>query len=268
MAKFNKNTSKNQSISKSSSKLISKFINKPSFNNPTSNQRNLTINSEIKGKLYIIPTPIGNLEDITLRAIRILTEVDIVLCEDTRVSSKLMQHLNLNKKLLSYHNFNEKSRINQIIDFLNQGQNIGLISDAGTPSISDPGFILVKELVQLNYEIVSIPGAVAFITALVASGMDTDSFIFLGFPPQKKGRQTFIKNLVNYNLTKIMYESPHRIAKLIKELDEAGYSEKKVCVSRELTKIHEEYIRGSVSEVKHILENRDELKGEITVILE
>lgn len=228
---------------------------------------NVANKSNEVGKLYIVPTPIGNMEDITLRAIRILNEVDVILCEDTRVTSKLLQHLGINKKLVSYHNFNEKSRVGQIIEKLNQGESFALVSDAGTPSISDPGFILVKELIESNFEIISLPGAVASITALVGSGMDTESFIFLGFPPQKKGRQTFIKSLSNYNYTIIMYESPHRINKLIDELVEFGYKDCKICISRELTKIYEEYIRGTAIEIQDLLKAREPLKGEITVIM-
>lgn len=220
------------------------------------------------GKLYIIPTPIGNLEDITLRAIRILNQVDLLLCEDTRVSSKLIQHLGIEKKLLSYHNFNEKFRLEQIVEVLNGGKDIGLVSDAGTPAISDPGFILVRHLIDLEIQVISLPGPVAFTTALVGSGLDTSSFVFLGFPPQKKGRQTFIKKLTEYTETKIMYESPHRINKLIIELDENSYSDRQICICRELTKVFEEYIRGSVKEVRQILEQRGELKGEICVILQ
>ncbi len=252
-------------------KKFSKEINKDIYKESSEGNGNIIkINNKNNniGAIYIIPTPIGNLEDITLRAIRILSEIDVLLCEDTRVTSRLLQHLDIKKKLLSYHSFNEKSRVNQIIEKILSGENIGLVSDAGTPTISDPGSILLKEAISNNIPIISLPGPTAFVTALAASGLDTDKFIFFGFPPQKKGRQTFLKSLSNYDITIILYESPHRIIKLLKELNELEYSEWKICVSREITKIYEEHTRGSVKEVLEIYLEKEFVKGEITVLIQ
>lgn len=244
-----------------------KKFNKEIIDNKINNNKIINNQNDI-GAIYIIPTPIGNLEDITLRAIRILSEIDVLLCEDTRVTSRLLQHLNIKKKLLSYHSFNEKSRVNQIIDKILSGEKIGLVSDAGTPTISDPGSKLLKEAISNKIPIISLPGPTAFVTALAASGLDTDKFIFLGFPPQKKGRQTFLKSLSNYDITIILYESPHRIVKLLKELDELDYSNWQICVSREISKIYEEYSRGTVNEVLEIYLKKEIVKGEITVLIQ
>lgn len=222
-----------------------------------------------KGRLYIVPTPIGNLEDITLRAKRILSEVDLIACEDTRQTAKLLKLIEVEyKQLTSYHEHNEKSKSEDLAKIILEGKSIALVSDAGTPSVSDPGYRLVNEAKKNKIKIEPLAGASAFLMALVASGFPTDKFIFLGFPPHKKGRKTFIENLLNYEVTKVVYESPYRIIKFLKELIQYGNSEFKICVAREISKLHEEFITGSVSEVLEDLELRSSIKGEFVVIIE
>jgi len=218
-------------------------------------------------KLYLIPTPIGNLEDITLRALRILKEVDIILAEDTRTSSKLLKHYDISKKLLAHHQHNEHKSLERIIESLKAGETMALISDAGTPAISDPGFLLARECIKNDIEIECLPGATAFVPALVNSGFPSDKFVFEGFLPHKKGRQTRLKLLSEETRTIIFYESPHRLIKSLKQFAEHFGEDRQASVSRELTKMHEETIRGNVVELVAYYEKHT-LKGEIVVIVE
>lgn len=218
-------------------------------------------------KLYVIPTPIGNLEDITFRAIKLLKEVDLVLAEDTRQTKKLFIHYEISTPLQSYHTHNEHKKTPQIIELLQQQQTIALVSDAGTPGISDPGFLLVRECVNNNIEVECLPGPTALIAALVASGLPCDRFIFEGFLPQKKGRKTKLELLSAENRTVVLYESPHRILKLINEIELYFGADRTFCIARELTKIHEEFLRGTASEIKQQIGER-KLKGEIVVVIE
>ena len=217
------------------------------------------------GKLYIVSTPIGNLKDITLRAIETLNEVDFILCEDTRVSSILLKKYNVIKQLISFNAVSEIKKIPAIIERLKQGQSYALISDSGTPAISDPGIRLVSESIKNGIEVISIPGATALIAALTISGLPTDSFVFEGFLPQKKGRQKKLKELSEEERTIVLYESSHRIIKLINELNEY-FSERYVVVCRELTKKFEESWRGFPSELKEKL-NEKTIKGEFVVVI-
>lgn len=218
-------------------------------------------------KLYLIPTPIGNLEDITFRAIRLLKEVDLVLAEDTRQTKKLFTYYEISTPLQSYHTHNEHKKTAYIIELLQGQQIIAMVSDAGTPGISDPGFLLVRECVNNNIEVECLPGPTALIAALVASGLPCDRFIFEGFLPQKKGRKTKLELLSTESRTIVLYESPHRILKLINEIELYFGAERKFCIARELTKIHEEFLRGSAFEIKQQIGER-KLKGEIVVIIE
>jgi 16S rRNA (cytidine1402-2'-O)-methyltransferase len=217
-------------------------------------------------KLYIIPTPIGNLEDITLRALRILKEVDVILAEDTRQTSKLLKHYEITKKLVAHHQHNEHKTLERIIDSIKNGETMALVSDAGTPAISDPGFLLVRECIKNDINVECLPGATAFVPALVNSGFPCDKFIFEGFLPHKKGRQTRLKLLAEETRTIIFYESPHRLLKTLKQFVEYFGEERQVSVSRELTKIHEENVRGTVIELINYYENNT-LKGEIVLIV-
>jgi 16S rRNA (cytidine1402-2'-O)-methyltransferase len=219
------------------------------------------------GKLYIVPTPIGNLEDITLRALRILKEVDTILAEDTRTSGNLLRHFQIDKRLMAYHKFNEHKTLQGFINRMEAGENIALVSDAGTPSISDPGFLLVRACVENNIEVECLPGATALIPALVNSGFPSDKFCFEGFLPQKKGRQKRLLELSKEERTLIFYESPFRLVKLIEEINEYFGPDRQVSISRELSKIHEETIRGCATEVVTELKSRPSIKGEIVVIV-
>jgi len=217
-------------------------------------------------KLYLVPTPIGNLEDITLRAIRILKEVDLILCEDTRKTSILLKHYQITNKIKSHHKFNEHKTLSQVINDLKTGQNIALVTDAGTPSISDPGFLIVRECIANQIQVECLPGPVALIPALVNSGFPTDSFCFEGFLPHKKGRQTRLKQLSEEKRTIVLYESSHRLLKTLGQLAEFMGQHRKISVSRELTKIHEETRRGSISELIEYYEARP-VKGEMVIII-
>lgn len=218
------------------------------------------------GTLYIVPTPVGNMEDMTLRAIRILKEVDLVLAEDTRTSGILLKHFDIQQHLMSHHKFNEHGTSAAIVDRLLAGQNIALISDAGTPGISDPGFFLVREAVRSGVEVQCLPGATAFVPALVASGLPCDRFAFEGFLPQKKGRQTKIESLREEPRTMIFYESPYRLVKTLQQFAEAYGDDRQVSVCREISKIHEESVRGTLAEVlAHF--KAHEPKGEIVIVL-
>jgi len=219
------------------------------------------------GKLYIVPTPIGNLEDITLRALRILKEVDLILAEDTRTSAVLLKHYQIATRLTSHHKFNEHRTVEHIAEQILGGNNIALISDAGTPSISDPGFLLTRTCLNMGVEVECLPGATAFVPALVNSGFPSDRFCFEGFLPQKKGRQTKLKNLAEETRTMIFYESPYRLVKALEQFSEYFGPERRVSVSRELSKLFEENFRGTVAEVLAHFKAKT-IKGEIVIVLE
>lgn len=217
-------------------------------------------------KLYIVPTPIGNLEDITFRAIRILKEVDLILAEDTRTSGKLLKHYEIDTKKYPYHQFNEHKVLDSLVNRLAQGESMALITDAGTPGISDPGFLLVRECIKNNIEVECLPGATAFVPALVNSGLPSDKFFFEGFLPHKKGRQTRLKELSQFSNTLVFYESPHRLLKTLGQLVEFFGPERKASVSRELSKMHEENARGSLSELLDHFKDK-QVKGEIVIVV-
>ena len=218
------------------------------------------------GILYIVPTPVGNMEDMTFRAVRILKEVDLVLAEDTRTSGILLKHYDIRNQLMSHHKFNEHGTSAGIVNRLLAGENIALISDAGTPGISDPGFFLVREAVKAGIEVQCLPGATAFVPALVSSGLPCDRFAFEGFLPQKKGRQTKLMSLKEESRTMIFYESPYRLVKTLQQFAEVYGPERQVSVCREISKVHEENVRGTLEEViAHFKEK--EPKGEIVIIL-
>jgi 16S rRNA (cytidine1402-2'-O)-methyltransferase len=219
------------------------------------------------GKLYVVPTPIGNLEDITFRAINTLKSVKAVLTEDTRTSGFLLKHFQIETRMFSFHKFNEHLMTEKFVSRLKMGEDLAIISDAGTPGISDPAYLLIKACVDNGVEVFCLPGATALIPALVMSGLPTNSFVFEGFLPHKKGRMTKLKSLLEEPRTIVLYESPHRIQKLINELKEYLGGERKVCISREISKKFEENIRGTLKEVSIILEQRT-LKGEIVVVVE
>ena len=218
------------------------------------------------GTLYIVPTPVGTMEDITLRAIRILKEADLILAEDTRTSGILLKHYDIKNQLMSHHKFNEHGTSSHVVERLLGGQNIALISDAGTPGISDPGFFLVREAVRAGIEVQCLPGATAFVPALVASGLPCDRFAFEGFLPQKKGRQSKLESLHDEERTMIFYESPYRVVKTLQQFAEHFGGDRQVSVCREISKIHEESVRGTLDEViVHFQEK--EPKGEIVIVL-
>ena len=219
------------------------------------------------GKLYIVPTPIGNLEDITLRALRILKEVDFILAEDTRTSAFLLKHYSIATRLSSHHKFNEHKTVERIAEQILGGDNVALISDAGTPSISDPGFLLTRTCLNMGVEVECLPGATAFVPALVNSGFPSDRFCFEGFLPQKKGRQKKLKELTSETRTMIFYESPFRLVKALEQFAENFGSDRNVSVSRELTKIFEENVRGTIAEVLAHFQSKT-VKGEIVIVLE
>ncbi len=218
----------------------------------------------MSGKLYLVPTPIGNLEDMSFRAVRILKEVDLILAEDTRTSAPLLKHFGIDKKLFSHHQHNEHKSVTEVIRFLKEGKQIALISDAGTPAISDPGFLLVREAIRNDLPIECLPGATAFVPALVNSGLAADRFTFEGFLPVKKGRQTRMKELVNESRTMIFYESPHRLLKTLEEFAQYFGPERQASVSRELTKLFEETVRGTLEQIKIHFETHT-LKGELVI---
>ena len=220
----------------------------------------------IMGILYVVPTPVGNMEDMTLRAIRILKEADLVLAEDTRTSGILLKHFDIKNQLMSHHKFNEHGTSAGIVERLRAGATIALISDAGTPGISDPGFYLVREAVNAGVEVQCLPGATAMIPALVSSGLPCDRFCFEGFLPQKKGRQSRIKALADEQRTMVFYESPYRVLKLLEQLAEEFGGDRQVSVCREISKVHEESVRGTLDEViAHFKEH--EPRGEFVVVV-
>jgi len=221
-------------------------------------------------KFYVVATPIGNMEDITLRAIETLKEVDLILCEDTRETKKILQKYNINKLTLSYHSRSKLSKLDKIFELLEEGKNLALVSDAGTPTISDPGTMLISKIknnLRDSVDVIPIPGASAVIAALSASGLPTHEFTFLGFLPHKKGRETLFKEIVESKRTMVFYESPHRILKTLKSLQKFCPN-KKVCIAREITKIYEEFKTGSPAELlEYLTKNPIKQKGEFTIIV-
>lgn len=217
-------------------------------------------------KLTVVPTPVGNLEDMTLRAIRVLKEADLILAEDTRTTGFLLKHFEIQNRMQSHHKFNEHKSVEQIALRIKGGENIALVSDAGTPAISDPGFMLVRECVRIGVDVECLPGATAFVPALVTSGLPNEKFCFEGFLPQKKGRQSRLQELATEPRTMIFYESPYRLLKTLTQFGEFMGPDREVSVSREISKIHEETVRGTLEEVAmHFSQN--EPKGEIVIIL-
>lgn len=218
-------------------------------------------------KLYIVPTPIGNLEDFTFRAINVLKDVDLILCEDTRRSKKLLIHYDIETPLRSHHKFNEHKEIGKVVNKILSGEKIALISDAGTPGISDPGFLAVRTCLENNIEVECLPGATALIPALVNSGIPFDKFVFEGFLPVKKGRKTKLEKLSEEERTMIFYESPHKLLKTLKDFSNSFGQERKVAISRELTKIYEETIRLSLENAVKLFTEKPP-KGEFVIIIE
>ena len=218
-------------------------------------------------KLYIIPTPIGNLEDISLRALRILSEVDIIFCEDTRTTKHLLKHYEIDKKCYAYHLNNEHKQVGQYVSWIENGQTAALVSDAGTPGISDPGFLLVRECLSNDIAVECLPGATAFVVALINSGIPSDRFYFHGFLPHKKGKETILKMLAEREETVIFYESPHRLLKTLEMMRPCFGATRTIAIARELTKIYEENFRGTVEQAIEYFNNK-EVKGEIVVVVD
>ncbi|EEX18024.1 16S rRNA (cytidine(1402)-2'-O)-methyltransferase [Prevotella veroralis] len=218
------------------------------------------------GILYLVPTPVGNMEDMTLRAIRILKEADLVLCEDTRTSGILLKHFDIKNRLLSHHKFNEHSTSAGIVNRLKAGETIALISDAGTPGISDPGFYLAREAAASGITVQTLPGATAFVPALVSSGLPCDRFCFEGFLPQKKGRKTHLESLTDEMRTMIFYESPYRVVKTLSQFAEVFGADRQVSCCREISKVHEESVRGTLAEVINHFEET-EPRGEFVIVV-
>lgn len=217
-------------------------------------------------KLYLVPTPIGNLQDMTLRAIEVLKNVDLILAEDTRNSAKLLKHFEISTPVQSHHQHNEHQSVERLVNRIKQGETMALISDAGTPAISDPGFLLSRACIESGIEIECLPGATAFVPALVNSGFPSDRFVFEGFLPVKKGRQTRLMQLAEESRTIIVYESPHRLLKTLAQIAEYFGEDRAVSVSREITKLHEETVRGTLSEVKTYF-GKKPVKGEIVIVI-
>ena len=216
--------------------------------------------------LYLVPTPVGNLEDITLRALKVLREADLILAEDTRTSGLLLKHFDIHRPMLSYHKFNEHQTVARIVERLLAGETIAVVSDAGTPGISDPGFLVAREAAKAGVEVSCLPGATAFVPALVASALPCDRFCFEGFLPQKKGRQTRLTQLVDEGRTMVFYESPHRVAKALQQMAEVFGDDRPVAVCREISKLHEEVFRGSLSDaIAHFTEH--EPRGEFVIVV-
>lgn len=218
------------------------------------------------GKLYLVPTPIGNLEDMTFRAVKVLQEADLILAEDTRTSGKLLKHFEITTQMHSHHMHNEHKTVESLVDRIKNGQTLALISDAGTPAISDPGFLLTRACVEAGLEVDCLPGATAFVPALVNSGLPNDKFVFEGFLPVKKGRQTRFLLLAEEERTMIFYESPHKLVKTLKNMVEFFGEDRSISVSREISKLHEETVRGTAAEVLKHFEAKAP-KGEIVIIV-
>ena len=218
------------------------------------------------GPLYLVPTPVGNLEDITYRALRILKEADLILAEDTRTSGILLKHFEIKNAMLSYHKFNEHQTVDRVVERLRAGETVAVISDAGTPGISDPGFLVAREAIRAGVEVITLPGATAFVPALVSSGLPCDRFCFEGFLPQKKGRQSRLEALREETRTMIFYESPHRVVKALAQFVEVFGPERPVSVCREISKIHEESVRGTLQEVLDYFQT-NEPRGEFVIVV-
>ena len=217
------------------------------------------------GTLYLVPTPVGNLEDITFRALKVLKEADLILAEDTRTSGVLLKHFEIKKPMLSYHKFNEHQTVDRVVERLKGGETVAVVSDAGTPGISDPGFLVAREAIRAGIEVITLPGATAFVPALVSSGLPCDKFCFEGFLPQKKGRKTRLNALKDETRTIIFYESPHRVVKTLEQFCDVFGPARPISVCREISKIHEESVRGTVEEVwEHFKKN--EPKGEFVIV--
>jgi 16S rRNA (cytidine1402-2'-O)-methyltransferase len=224
---------------------------------------------ELKTGLYLVPTPIGNLEDITIRALKVISSADILCCEDTRHTGILLKHYNIYaNRLESYHEHNEKEKSNYLIDEIERGNSLALVTDAGSPGISDPAFRLVKAAIEKGVTVYPLPGATAFVPALTASGMPVSKFKFFGFPPQKKGRSSFIKALAEEDCTMILYESPYRIPRLLLQLSDSLGNDRQICIAREISKIHEEFIRGTISDCLNYMKESSTVKGEFVVVIE
>lgn len=218
------------------------------------------------GILYLVPTPVGNFEDITLRALRILREADLILAEDTRTSGNLLRHFDIKNAMLSYHKFNEHQTVESVVNRLRGGETVAVVSDAGTPGISDPGFLVAREAIRAGIEVITLPGATAMVPALVSSGLPCDRFCFEGFLPQKKGRQSRLKALATEPRTMVFYESPHRVVKALAQMIEVFGAERPVSVCREISKIHEESVRGTLAEaLEHFQTN--EPRGEFVIVV-
>lgn len=218
------------------------------------------------GILYLVPTPVGNFEDITMRALRILREADLILAEDTRTSGNLLRHFDIKNAMLSYHKFNEHQTVESVVNRLRGGETVAVVSDAGTPGISDPGFLVAREAIRAGIEVVTLPGATAMVPALVSSGLPCDRFCFEGFLPQKKGRQSRLKALATEPRTMVFYESPHRVVKALAQMIEVFGAERLVSVCREISKIHEESVRGTLAEaLEHFQTN--EPRGEFVIVV-
>ena len=218
------------------------------------------------GILYLVPTPVGNFEDITMRSLRILREADLILAEDTRTSGNLLRHLDIKNAMLSYHKFNEHQTVESVVNRLRGGETVAVVSDAGTPGISDPGFLVAREAIRAGIEVITLPGATAMVPALVSSGLPCDRFCFEGFLPQKKGRQSRLKALATEPRTMVFYESPHRVVKALAQMIEVFGAERPVSVCREISKIHEESVRGTLAEaLEHFQTN--EPRGEFVIVV-
>lgn len=218
------------------------------------------------GTLYVVPTPVGNLEDITYRALRILKEADLILAEDTRTSGNLLRHFEIKNAMQSYHKFNEHQTVSRVVERLLAGETVAVVSDAGTPGISDPGFLIVREAVKAGIEVCTLPGATAFVPALVSSGLPCDRFCFEGFLPQKKGRQSRLEALKDETRTIVFYESPHRLLKALVQMAECFGEDRQASVCREISKLHEESVRGTLDEVIAHFQEHDP-KGEFVIVL-
>ena len=218
------------------------------------------------GILFLVPTPVGNFEDITMRALRILREADLILAEDTRTSGNLLRHFDIKNAMLSYHKFNEHQTVESVVNRLRGGETVAVVSDAGTPGISDPGFLVAREAIRAGIEVITLPGATAMVPALVSSGLPCDRFCFEGFLPQKKGRQGRLKALATEPRTMVFYESPHRVVKALAQMIEVFGAERPVSVCREISKIHEESVRGTLAEaLEHFQTN--EPRGEFVIVV-
>jgi len=221
----------------------------------------------MEGKLYVVPTPIGNLKDMTFRAIEVLKNADLILAEDTRTSGQLLKHFEIATPQRSYHKFNEHKIVDDLVDQLQTGHQFALISDAGTPAISDPGYLIVHKAIEKNIPVETLPGATAFVPALVNSGLPAERFVFEGFLPVKKGRKTRLEHLKEESRTMIFYESPHKLLRTLKDFETYFGAQRSVSISREISKLYEETIRGSLAEVHQVFEDKSAIKGEFVIVV-